>query len=82
MTKFSKSEIAEKVSAIIVDKLGVNKEEVVPDAYLTDLGADSLDVVELGMEVDTEFDILLNDADVDELNSVQDLIDLVTKMVN
>lgn len=52
------SEIAEKVKAIIVDKLSVEESEVVTDASFTnDLGADSLDTVELIMEFEKEFDI-------------------------
>ena len=54
------SEIAERVTAIIVDKLGVNEAEVKPEAsFTTDLGADSLDTVELIMEFEKEFGITI-----------------------
>ena len=56
------SEIAERVTAIIVDKLGVNEAEVKPEAsFTTDLGADSLDTVELIMEFEKEFGITIPD---------------------
>ena len=56
------SDIASRVKAIIVDKLGVDENEVVAEASFTnDLGADSLDTVELIMEFETEFDIQIPD---------------------
>ena len=56
------SEIESKVKAIIVDKLGVDEAEVKPEASFTnDLGADSLDTVELIMEFEKEFSIYLHD---------------------
>ena len=60
------SDISSRVKAIIVDKLGVDENEVVPEASFTnDLGADSLDTVELIMEFEKEFDIQIP-ADQDE----------------
>ena len=79
---WSPEEIAQKVSEIIVDRLSVKKEEVVPNVSFTELGADSLDTVELGMEVEKAFNITLKDEDVEKLGNVQDLIDLIAKMVN
>jgi len=56
------SQIEEKVKAIIVDKLGVNENEVIPEASFTnDLGADSLDTVELIMEFEKEFNLSIPD---------------------
>ena len=56
------SEIAEKVKAIIIDKLGVEESEVTPEASFTnDLGADSLDTVELIMEFEKEFNVSIPD---------------------
>ena len=56
------SEITNKVKAIIVDKLGVDESEVTPQASFTnDLGADSLDTVELIMELEKEFDVQIPD---------------------
>ena len=59
------SEVAEKVKAIIVDKLGVEASEVTPEASFTnDLGADSLDTVELIMEFEKKFDIEIPDSQI------------------
>ena len=66
------SDIASKVKAIIVDKLGVDESEVVNEASFTnDLGADSLDTVELIMEFEKEFDIQIPD---DQAENMQLLV--------
>lgn len=65
------SNIAEKVSKIIVDKLGVDESEVTPEASFTnDLGADSLDTVELIMEFEKEFDISIPDEQAENIQTV------------
>ena len=65
------SEVAEKVKAIIVDKLGVDEADVVETASFTnDLGADSLDTVELIMEFEKEFDIQIPDDQAVKISSV------------
>lgn len=65
------SDIAGKVSKIIVDKLGVDESEVTPDASFTnDLGADSLDTVELIMEFEKEFDISIPDEEAEKIQTV------------
>ena len=65
------SEIAERVTAIIVDKLGVNETEVKPEAtFAQDLGADSLDTVELIMEFEKEFGIQIPDAQAEKIATV------------
>lgn len=65
------SSIAERVTKIIVDKLGVDESEVNPDANFTnDLGADSLDTVELIMEFEKEFDIAIPDEQAEEIQTV------------
>ena len=65
------SEIAEKVKAIIVDKLGVEESEVVTEASFTnDLGADSLDTVELIMEFEKEFNISIPDEQAETITTV------------
>ena len=65
------SDIASKVKAIIVDKLGVDETEVVPEASFTnDLGADSLDTVELIMEFEKEFDIQIPDDQAENISTV------------
>ena len=65
------SDIASRVKAIIVDKLGVDETEVVPEASFTnDLGADSLDTVELIMEFEKEFDIQSPDDQAENISTV------------
>ncbi len=69
------SQIAERVTAIIVDKLGVNEAEVKPEAaFTTDLGADSLDTVELIMEFEKEFGISIPDEKAEAIQTVGDAI--------
>lgn len=65
------SDIAERVKAIIVDKLGVDENEVTPEASFTnDLGADSLDTVELIMEFEKEFNIGIPDDQAETIATV------------
>ncbi|MEK7255228.1 MAG: acyl carrier protein [Bacteroidota bacterium] len=65
------SEIATKVKAIIVDKLGVDEAEVTPEASFTnDLGADSLDTVELIMELEKEWNISIPDEAAEKISTV------------
>lgn len=65
------SEIREKVTSIIVDKLGVDKAEVTNEAsFQNDLGADSLDTVELIMEFEKEFDISIPDEQAENIQTV------------
>lgn len=69
------SEIQEKVVKIVVDKLGVNAAEVTPEATFTgDLGADSLDTVELVMEFEKEFGIQVADEEAEKFQTVGDVI--------
>ncbi|MBP3726787.1 MAG: acyl carrier protein [Bacteroidaceae bacterium] len=69
------SEIESKVRDIIVDKLGVDESEVTPNASFTnDLGADSLDTVELIMEFEKEFDINIPDDKAETIGTVADAI--------
>ena len=72
------SEISSRVKAIIVDKLGVDENEVVPTASFTnDLGADSLDTVELIMEFEKEFDIQIPDDKAESIETVGDAISFI-----
>mgnify|MGYP002777185666 FL=1 len=65
------SEIAQKVTSIIIDKLGVEASEVTPEASFTnDLGADSLDTVELIMEFEKEFNISIPDDQAENIATV------------
>ncbi|MHC1703804.1 MAG: acyl carrier protein [Tenuifilaceae bacterium] len=69
------SEIATRVKAIIVDKLGVDENEVTPEASFTnDLGADSLDTVELIMEFEKEFNLSIPDDEAEKIGTVGDAI--------
>lgn len=68
-------DVEAKIKSIIVDKLGVDESEVVADANFTnDLGADSLDTVELIMEFEKEFDISIPDEDAENIATVGDAI--------
>ena len=72
------SEIESKVKAIIVDKLGVDEADVKPEASFTnDLGADSLDTVELIMEFEKEFGISIPDDQAEKIATVGDAISYV-----
>ena len=73
------SEIADKVQAIIVEKLGVDVADIADDASFTnDLGADSLDTVELIMEFEKEFDIQIPDEDAEKIATVGDAVTYLT----
>lgn len=72
------SEIASRVKAIIVDKLGVDENEVTETAEFTkDLGADSLDTVELIMEFEKEFGITIPDDQAEKISTVQNAIEYI-----
>ncbi len=68
--------VADKVKSIIVEQLGVDEEEVTPDAsFVDDLGADSLDTVELVMAFEEEFGIEIPDEDAETITRVKEAID-------
>ena len=70
--------VADKVKSIIVEQLGVDEEEVTPDAsFVDDLGADSLDTVELVMALEEEFDITVPEEDLEGVQTVGQAYDLV-----
>ncbi|MBO7278383.1 MAG: acyl carrier protein [Bacteroidales bacterium] len=72
------ADVASKVKAIIVDKLGVDESEVTPNASFTnDLGADSLDTVELIMEFERAFGISIPDTDAEKIGTVGDAISYI-----
>jgi acyl carrier protein len=72
--------VADKVKSIIVEQLGVDEEEVTPDAsFVDDLGADSLDTVELVMAFEEAFDIEIPDEDAEKIRTVQDAVDYIGK---
>lgn len=70
--------VEERVKKIIAEKLGVDLAEVVPDAsFVNDLGADSLDLVELIMTMEEEFETEISDDDAEKLVTVKDAIDFI-----
>lgn len=72
------SEIASRVKAIIVDKLGVEESEVTNEASFTnDLGADSLDTVELIMEFEKEFNVTIPDDQAEKITTVGDAVSYI-----
>jgi acyl carrier protein len=77
------SNIAERVKKIIVDKLGVEESQVTPEASFTnDLGADSLDTVELIMEFEKEFNISIPDEQAETIGTVGQAIEYLEKTVS
>ncbi len=72
--------VAEKVKSIIVEQLGVDENQVTPEASFTDdLGGDSLDVVELVMALEEEFKIEIPDEDAEKIGKVQQAIDYISE---
>jgi acyl carrier protein len=72
------SNIEERVKKIIVEQLGVNEDEVTPEAsFVDDLGADSLDTVELVMALEEEFDTEIPDEEAEKITTVQAAIDYI-----
>ena len=70
--------LEERVAEIIAEQLGVTKSEVVPEAsFIDDLGADSLDIVELVMAMQEEFDIEIPDDDAEKIQTIGDAISYV-----
>jgi len=82
MAVAARKEIVEKVKLIISEQLGVDEAEVTSSAsFMDDLGADSLDQVELVMALEENFDLDVSDEDVEKMLTVQDAIDYVDKHV-
>ena len=77
------SEYQEKITEIIIDKLGVEESKITLEAkFIDDLGADSLDTVELIMQFEEEFSIEIPDEDAENLLSVSQAVDYITKKLN
>jgi acyl carrier protein len=77
-----RQKVLNKVVSIITDKLGVDENEVTEDASLTnDLGADSLDVIELIMEFEKEYNIAITDDEAEKITTIKEVVDyLQTKI--
>ncbi|MCG0274647.1 MAG: acyl carrier protein [Thermosediminibacteraceae bacterium] len=76
-------EILDRVKRIIADQLGVDEDDVVPEAsFIDDLGADSLDIVELIMAFEEEFDLEIPDEDAEKIKTVQDAVDYIKNRVS
>lgn len=74
------STIEERIKKIVVDQLGVSENEVSPESsFVDDLGADSLDTVELVMALEEEFDAEIPDEDAEKITTVQQAIDYIKK---
>lgn len=79
----SSDEVVSKVQDIIAESLGVKRSEVVPSAsFIDDLNADSLDIVELVMTIEKEFDIEIPDDEAEKIRTVQDAVDYIVNHIS
>ncbi len=79
----TKDEVIARIKALIAQSLGVSADEIVPDAsFIDDLGADSLDIVELVMQIEQEFNVEIPDDDAEKILTVQDAIDYINNHVD
>ncbi len=70
--------IQTRVKEIVIEQLGVNEDEVTPEAsFLEDLGADSLDIVELVMALEEEYELEVSDEDAESIKTVQDVVSYI-----
>ncbi|MGQ9858425.1 MAG: acyl carrier protein [Thermodesulfobacteriota bacterium] len=75
-------QITRRLKEIIAEQLGISEEEIVPEAsFVDDLGADSLDLVELIMALEEEFDMEISDEDAEKIQTVQDAINYIAEHV-
>jgi len=80
--KMSQEEIQITITNILVDKLGISRSEVTPDAsFIKDLGIDSLDYAELVMEFEQNFDIRIPDTDAEKLSTVNQAVKYINEKV-
>lgn len=76
----AKEEIFDKLKELVVDQLGVDNDEVTTEATIQeDLGADSLDLVDLVMAVEEEFDVKIADEDLEGIKTVGDIVDYIAE---
>lgn len=74
--------VAERVTEIIVSQMGVSKEQVTPEtSFVNDLGADSLDTVEMVMELEEEFDITIPDEDAEQIQTVGQAVKYIEERI-
>lgn len=77
---FDRADTYQKVATVVADKLNITPAEVKEQATLEDLGADSLDLVEIIMKLEEVFGIEINDEDAEKLSNVQEVVDYVQKL--
>ena len=76
-------DIENKARAIVIDKLGVDENQITgPANFMHDLGADSLDTVELGMEFEKEFDIAIHDDEWEKIDTFDEAVALIEHKIN
>lgn len=73
--------VLDKIKSIVADKLSINVDDITVDTTLEDLGADSLDVVEVIMALEDEFDIEISDEVAENISTVGDLVDYIKSHV-
>ena len=74
--------VTRRLKEIIAEQLGISEDEIVPEAsFVDDLGADSLDLVELIMALEEEFDMEISDEDAEKIQTVQDAINYIAENV-
>jgi acyl carrier protein len=75
--------IEEKIKEVIVEQLDITEEECVPDAsFIDDLGADSLDIVELIMAMEDHFGLEISDEDLEKIRTVKDITDYIKERIS
>lgn len=74
--------VFDKIKEMIVEKLGVNENEVTMDTSFEDIGADSLDMVELIMAIEEEYDITIADEEAEKAETVGDVVNYIKTLVN
>ncbi len=78
----TEEEVFAKVKTLVAKQLSIEEKEITPEAsFLDDLGADSLDTVELIMSFEEEFDIEIPDEDAEQIRKVQDVLDFIKNKV-
>ncbi len=77
MAQFTYEDIFAKVAGIIADKLSIDKSRITKDATMADLGADSLDLVEIIMKFEEQFGIEINDEDAEKMDNVGQVVDYI-----